>query len=381
VPAAHETGAGALYGVNRAVILAVGDLHMAAGERDPFRHDRAFVAFLAAMAERGDRAGHPPRLVVLGDLFDLAAAGDGRAPRDEADALTRIDRIAAAHAAVVTGLAAYAAAGGAIDIVVGNHDADLVRPAVQQRVRGMLGGPGAALAFHPWILHVPGVLYAEHGHQHHDVNAFATPLAPWQPQSPERLALPPAALRRGLSAAALLARAGASPSARARRIAYRAGTLRDAAPELGLSHAALCAIDAATPRGATALAARIARRTTAGGRHPAAAQRRAAERIHRILEAEGCGVPCYAFGHTHVAERRALGTGGGAAVHLNAGTWSGLRRGGRSEHLAYVEITAGAGAAGARLVEWAPPRGVVRASAQWRRPPGRDPSETAPAPR
>jgi UDP-2,3-diacylglucosamine pyrophosphatase LpxH len=367
--------------VNRTVILVVGDLHMGAGPGDPFRHDRAFAAFLAAMAERRPGAGHPPRLVVLGDLFDLPAAGGGRPPCDEADALARIDRIAAAHERVVAALAAYAAAGGAIDVVAGNHDADLVRPAVQQRVRGMLGGAEVPVAFHPWILHVPGVLYAEHGHQHHDINAFATPLAPWQSQRSDGLALSPAAVAHGLRAAALLAGAGASPRARARRAAYRAETLRDAAPELGLSHAALCAIDAATPRGAAALGARIARRATAAGRHPAAAQRRAAERIHRILEAEGRDVPCYAFGHTHVAERRALGAGPAAAVHVNAGTWSSLRRGGRPERLAYVEIVAGAGAAVARLVDWAPPGRVLTESGRRRPQPDRDRSETAPAPR
>jgi UDP-2,3-diacylglucosamine pyrophosphatase LpxH len=367
--------------VNPTAILVVGDLHMAAGHGDPFAHDRAFAAFLRTMAERRDGAGRPPRLVVLGDLFDLSAAGDGRAPRDELDALARIERIAAAHKVAIDALAGYAAAGGAIDIVVGNHDADLVRPAVQARVRGLLDGAGTAVAFHPWILYVPGVLYAEHGHQHHDLNAFATPLAPWQPGGRDQLALPPGAVARHARAAALLARAAASPRARARRAAYRAEVLRDAAPALGLSHAALCALDGVTPRGAPALAARVARRATADGRHPAAAQRRAAARIHRILEADGRAVPCYAFGHTHVAECRPLDAGRTAPVQVNAGTWSSLRRGDRPERLAYVEIVAGPAGVAARVVDWAPPRRALTAGGRSRRPPDRDRSETAPAPR
>jgi UDP-2,3-diacylglucosamine pyrophosphatase LpxH len=359
--------------VNPTAILVVGDLHMGAGHGDPFDHDAAFAAFLQTMAERRDGTGRPPRLVVLGDLFDLPAAGGGRHPEDEAAALERLERIAAAHPGVVAALGAYARSGGALDLVIGNHDADLVRPSVQARVRALLDAP---VAFHPWILHVPGVLYAEHGHQHHDVCAFATPLAPWRPDHPGRLDLP-AAVAHGPCAVALLARAGASPEMRARRAAYRESVLREAAPRLALSHAALCAIDAATPRGPLAFGARMARRATAAGRHPAAAQRRAAARIHGVLAAEARAVACYAFGHTHVAERRRLGPGPDAPVHVNAGTWSSLRPGGRPERLAYAEILPGPLGAAVRLVDW---RGV-RAAPRSRRRPARDRRETAPAPR
>jgi UDP-2,3-diacylglucosamine pyrophosphatase LpxH len=349
-------------------LLVVGDLHMGAGDGDPFHRDRDLARFLAEMARRRDDGPGPPRLVILGDLLDFPAAAGGRPPDGEAAALEALERIAAAHASALDALAAYLAAGATIDLVAGNHDADLARPAVLARLRELLGGPSARLAFHPWILHVPGVLYAEHGHQHHDLNAFATPLAPWRPYDRDRLDLPPGALAEGPRAAALLA-LSAARSARRRRT-YRATALPTAAAGLGLSPAALRAIDAATPRGPLALASRMAHRVTARG-----AQHRAARRIHDVLQAEGRSVPCYAFAHTHVAERRPVVPGAAETLYVNAGTWSNLRRDGGAPRLTYVEV---APAGAARLLEWPPD---VRGGWRSRRPPAAGRRETAPAPR
>jgi hypothetical protein len=357
-------------------LLVVGDLHMGAGDGDPFHRDRDLARFLAEMGRRRDRASGPARLVILGDLLDFHAAAGGRPPEGEAAALRSLERIAAAHAEAFDALAGYLDTGATIDLVAGNHDADLVRPAVLARVRELLGNPSARLAFHPWILHIPGVLYAEHGHQHHDINAFATPLAPWRPDDPDRLDLPPGAHAEGARAAALLAlRAARGPR---RRAAYRETTLPVAAAELGLSPAALRAIDAVTPRGPLALAARMARRVTAGGRHQAAAQHRAARRIHHILQAEGRAVPCYAFAHSHVGERRPIVPGAARPSYVNAGTWSTLRRDGGEPRLTYVEVAPAPSGAVGRLLEWPPD---VRAARRSRLPPGAGRRETAPAPR
>ena len=60
-----------------------------------------------------------------------------------------------------------------------------MRPAVRGRLREHLVGdaPDPAVAARvevlPWFLHIPGVVYAEHGSQYHDLNAFPTLLAPW----------------------------------------------------------------------------------------------------------------------------------------------------------------------------------------------------------
>jgi UDP-2,3-diacylglucosamine pyrophosphatase LpxH len=133
-------------------LAIVSDLHMATPEApggDPFADDRAFAQLLGALADRCIRT----RLVLLGDTFDLVLAGSGG-----------LDAVAAAHAAVFDALAAFAAAGHEIEVVPGNHDGDLMRPAAQERLRELLSAP---IAFPPWVVLVPGVLYAEHGEQRH----------------------------------------------------------------------------------------------------------------------------------------------------------------------------------------------------------------------
>jgi hypothetical protein len=382
-----------------ATIVVVSDLHMAAGERDPFQRDEEFAAFVEAQRERRDAAGRPVRLLVLGDLFDFPATPDhdgGWPDGCEAGALRRLERIAAAHERVLEALASFAAAAGPIDVIAGNHDAELVHPRVRARLRELLGGP-ETLVFHPWFMHVPGVLYAEHGHQHHDINAFATPLTPWRPDAPGELDLPPGSLlayREGTEGAApglrgrvargttLVRGAGRRRGDPALLQAYRDGPLRRFAADVGLDHALVCAIDAATPRGPVALAARLARRATSDGRRPASSAYRAALRVHRALDAAGGAVASYVFGHSHVAERRPLLQGARAPLYLNAGTWSTLRRGPPAEHPAYVEIAGGSSGPIARLVHWTPEGArAVTGDGRWHRPQAADRPETAIAPR
>lgn len=77
----------------------------------------------------------------------------------------------------------------------------------------------------------------------------------------------------------------------------------------------------------------------------------AAGRVHATLAAAGAAVPLYVFGHTHVAEDRALASDAAAPRYLNGGTWSQLAAAG-SARWNYVEITREAGASVARLRAW-----------------------------
>jgi hypothetical protein len=259
----------------------------------------------------------------------------------------------------------------------------------------VLGDP-PQLAFHPWILYVPGVLYAEHGNQYHDINAFTTPLEPWRRDAPDELDLPagslvsyrtaedgpPAGVRRRAATGAVLLRGAVRPRGDATtRRAYRDGPLRRLAADLDLPVEALWAIDAATPRGPASFAARLARGATAAGRHPSAAAHRAARAIHRRLRTVERAVPFYAFGHSHVAEYRPLVESVERPAYLNAGTWSSLVRGRRPQLPAYVEISGGSAAPVGRLMHWSS-GGRAFTGAVGRRPrQAADPSGTARGPR
>ena len=80
-------------------------------------------------------------------------------------------------------------------MVAGNHDLDLVRPAVGQRLRWHLGVAASddRVRIWPWLYVVPGVLYAEHGNQHHDLNRFPRILDPYSRRRPGEMHTPPLA--------------------------------------------------------------------------------------------------------------------------------------------------------------------------------------------
>ncbi len=280
--------------MSESTLVITSDLHLGGGTAgvwgprfsDEFTDDQAFVEFLRCLSPRPGS-----RLVFLGDAFDflrvpVTGARTGLFARSEAEAVAQLDRIAAAHPVVMTALSDTLAAGVRVDFVSGNHDAELIRPAVRERLRALLGAP---VGFHPWILYIPGLLYAEHGHHHHDINTFARPLYPYA-TTEGRLERPPAAWLGDL-----------------RRFPARPSRLwRDAITGL---------------RGRP---------------------------VHDLLARNQLAVPFYAFGHTHAAMRLPLGTN---AWYLNSGTWSATTWGGARARRTWVEITAGAAPA-AQLFQW-----------------------------
>jgi UDP-2,3-diacylglucosamine pyrophosphatase LpxH len=350
-------------------IVILSDLHMAAPGgplSDPFAVDDVFAALLARIG----RDGAPARLILLGDTFDLVLAAGalaGRARRDPvAAALGALDAIAEAHPRVLGSLAAFAAAGHAVDLVPGNHDIELLRPAVQQRLRHLVarsggdGVPADRVAFPPWVVHVPGVLYAEHGQQHHDLNHFRGLLArtatPGHPPVSRPVALcldegrvelarrrVPGARRGGgaLYAGALAAQLARASVCLALGEGRRAGAnharmVHELAAELGLPVAALLEIQ----RAAAPTPAGLVHRLAAGGDFMLGA----AHRVSDALANAGAGTAFCVFGHTHRADDRPLSEGADAPRYLNAGTWSTLVRPGREaceDRLRYIHIEYG----------------------------------------
>jgi len=347
---------------------------------DDFDADEQFASFADSLCARAAAEPGSRRLVVLGDLLDVLrlARTDGRATttRPLPAALGRIERIAAAHPEVFAALGRLAAAGYDLDVVPGNHDMDLARPAAGERLRDAVCGSDARLRarlrVHPWVLHAPGLLYAEHGSQHHDINRFPALLEPWgsDPAGPldeplgahlgERpaggalaAARRAADVTRGLAADTLLrARRGNARAARA----YRARAVAPYAALVGLPPGALAAVDRASATSTPRMLARVARAMATGrGGYDL---REPARETHRLLAAHHAAVPCYVFAHSHAADRVELSAGSSPAIYLNTGTWSiprpkpGLPHSG--ERLTYVSVTRPAPAAPprARLMRW-----------------------------
>ena len=372
----------------------VSDLHLTSSvEPLRLRYDEAFVELLDVL--RQDSAGTrlPWRLVVLGDLLDFPETPSSGSCwtltsrcSGEAEALERLEAILAAHPLVVQALRDHLTAGLPLDLVRGNHDVDLAWPRVEQRLREALTGdlpPGRAgeLRLHPWIFHVPGLVYAEHGHQHHATNSFSTVLEPWRgrrlgieqvlgdavgelrrrleevsgatgtPHGTPRgagagLRSAPSRLLRAVWATASFAptvarelRRMADMPGRRRRPGYRDQVLERYASSVGLPQATLHALDELSVHPPHQTLVRLRRRLARASRRtllrsrcvgPTGAQRGSetwtARDLHTQLSASGVAVPFYLFGHTHAPAQEPLHEGQDTPQYLNTGCWSPDRR-------------------------------------------------------
>lgn len=359
-------------------LVLVGDLHLGGGPqgaavgpgfRDPFDQDEAFAELLDHLRRRP--AGRPYRLVLLGDTFDflrVPVTGDrtGLYARDDAEAVGQLDRIHAAHRTVFAGLARSLAAGAGVDVVAGNHDVELARPAVRARVRALLrdqhGCPPDALAsmrFHPWGYHVPGLLYAEHGNHYHDINTFRRPLHPFRREG--LLERPPAARLGGVRrlASGRPAAGGARdaladllprrPLGAVARSAY-GSVLRGYADELGLAADVVARLHEMGGTSVPRIARRLLRSRLAGGPSYPDQLPRVAAAVHGVLSSRGQAASFYVFGHVHVA--RHLRLPGTSACYLNTGTWS--AEGAAPAQCTWVEVSrAEGGLPRATLSRWA----------------------------
>lgn len=191
-------------------IVIISDLHLSAGcdprtgtyhRNEDFFYDDALGRFLDSLIAQIEDSSRSWRLVILGDFVDFlqVTLDDEPGPgvtSSEASA-KRLERIGQGHPQAFAALARFVAAGHLVDIVLGNHDIELIWPDVQATCRQIFAGLGLAereiaarLTFHPWIFHVPHVLYAEHGQQYDGINSFATLIAPFLPDQKELIELP-----------------------------------------------------------------------------------------------------------------------------------------------------------------------------------------------
>ena len=329
--------------------------------------DGGLSELVDSVVEESGRTGTSAALVLLGDTFDLEHRQQttryGGTSTDRA--LRALQQLAGEHPVVIASLRRALENGVDVHVVPGNHDADLHRPPVWQALAALVRPPtgGGTLRLHPWVLHVPGLLLAEHGHRAHDINRPRHPTLPFRRHDPSRaLEATPAralgAVRHARTRAALgdVVRAAGSAMVPSRPLPPE--ELRDLAASVALPERAVAEL----LRSPAVLPGLLARLVSTAVR---AALRRpqpgyvagAAQRTLDQLAASGVVVPYYVTGHTHRADVRTVRPAGAtpAVQHLDAGTWSTLtRRGAGSSPLpTYVDVHVDAdGGTAAELRTW-----------------------------
>jgi len=183
--------------------ILLSDLHLADGQ-DPssknwgmfeqFFFDHVFDNFVNYLILEAQRLNHQVNLVLLGDVFDFlhtpggSEHGHEKIELTESDALIRLEKINTGHSQFFKALGRLISTDHKISILPGNHDAALLWPAVQEKLSKLIflhsspGCPDPPFTFYPWFFYLPGVIYAEHGQQYHNINAFTTLLKPFSSQ-------------------------------------------------------------------------------------------------------------------------------------------------------------------------------------------------------
>jgi len=157
----------------------IGDLHLGAGPGDPledFRDDEAFATLCARIA------GPATTLILNGDIIDFAQIPPFDVPKPahllwpEPASLIKAQTAVAAHPEFFAGLRGLIENGSRVRCLIGNHDLDMVWPAVQRCLAEALGTPPAdQLTFVTGATEFHGV-HIEHGHHFTPENCPRVPL-------------------------------------------------------------------------------------------------------------------------------------------------------------------------------------------------------------
>ena len=192
-------------------ILVVSDLHfgeeLLPGASTERRRavDLGATAFREFMRYQAVRrlGGRPWRLVIAGDLFDFMSVvvpstpaqparnaderrlGIGRGTRA---GVARMSLICDVHVPLLTDMVRFAGAGHSIEIIVGNHDVELLSADVVAELERHLRLAGAddrvmsRIKVVPWFVYIPGTAWIEHGHVYDEGCSFEFNLAPTDPK-------------------------------------------------------------------------------------------------------------------------------------------------------------------------------------------------------
>ena len=161
-------------------VVVLSDLHMgegrnAAGEWSPYEDFRwvdEFELFLVALGSETEVATD---LVLNGDIFELVQSAAGDCVYDErglgcseAEAMSRLERVMAAHRREIEALGAFARVGNnRLVLVPGDHDAALLFPSLGMEVVAAFRASSGRvqLATEGFWRSEDGLVHVEHGHQ------------------------------------------------------------------------------------------------------------------------------------------------------------------------------------------------------------------------
>jgi hypothetical protein len=408
--------------VTRETIIVAGDFHMGGGHQstspgrrlDLFEHDVAFASFIRHLVDDAGTTEAQLRLLILGDLIDfprVRTSGRHRSVSDD-ESIDKLQAAIESHPDVFRSLSELVAAGHNLDLVPGNHDLQLMRaPVFEALLQQFNESDRTRVSLYPWIVHIPGVLYAEHGHQYHDINSVEF-LLDWLQSAPspndrpvgaifddyfvdllaqiasaqeripvdigdalETLARQPILLAKTLPLhlhaafriATTLLRA--EQKSRDSHLTYEITRPADPARMPSISIEALREIDALASEIRRAMRPRIFRMMRT--RLPVIGQRFApyakgaparvsrgehlrgiARSINGILAKEGLDVPNYVFAHSHVADNAPL-PGNPTKRVLNAGSWINRPAIDGSGAFTFIRIdTGGSEQAAGKLFRW-----------------------------
>lgn len=147
------------------ILIVLSDLHLSAVQDSPngqcvaregFHYDVAFSHFIDDLLAHVQGQGAECELLMLGDFLDFLHT---RVPLTEGDFLTtteasslqKLGAIIRAHPVFFEALQRVATTGFRLRVIPGNHDMDLMRPAVQQVLKESIKTEFAWQHFFPFL--------------------------------------------------------------------------------------------------------------------------------------------------------------------------------------------------------------------------------------
>jgi len=267
------------------------------------------------------------------------------------DARSAIEEIAVVHNRVFNSLSHLVSVGIDLTIVPGNHDVELTDTSVFSTLCDHIDSRSSragTVHLNPWMYYVPGLIYAEHGNQYHDVNWFSTLLSPTYCDDGDRVHRTSARWLKGLRDVTGVRRGDLrtvpkhivgltdslrlTPSWAMPREVYLTKIAIPYGDSLGIDADTVRALDAITSRGPAAVVRRFGHKTLrrlwtklrrSDGVSPSEWRDRyllrSVSEVVAVTTSHGMGVPSYVFGHTHVAGTSTLHDD---SSYINIGTWS-----------------------------------------------------------